>query len=269
MKTAPALDFTFDTDAFEAPASAHVQELVSFDTPEKIDMCFHTHKRGQLAFAIGGACLCYTPTAVWTVMPNQAFWLPAGLPHRMFHTEGASSGYLYLDNTVFPAFEGMCSVSLPLYTLYGLMHLAEAEPDKAFYGHNAKLFSVIIEEILAQKAEPLMTLPLPKDERLLYVYRFMNEHPAERRTLEDWADFFHVSGKTFSRLVKSEIGVSFPQWVNRIQVLAAIQLLSHDRDVSWIAYELGFNSPNAFSTMFKRQVGMSPQMYRRLSLNRK
>ena len=144
MKTSPAQDFSFDTDAMEAFATAHVQSLVNKDAPKTLTSCFHKHKRGQLAFPISGSCICYTKDKVWTLMPDQAFWMPAGIPHRIFHSEGASSGYLYLDCDTWSGFNQVCSVQLPMYALHGLMHIAESDQTKPLPRQKERLLKLII-----------------------------------------------------------------------------------------------------------------------------
>ena len=46
-------------------------------------------------------------------------------------------------------------------------------------------------------------------------------------------------------------------------MVAARRLLVTDARLSDIAYEVGFEDPNYFSRMFRRNFGASPQEYRR------
>lgn len=269
MKSLPALDFDFNTDAYEVPASAHVQDLVRTQTPGALEECFHKHLRGQLAFAIGGACTCYTPNAVWTILPNQAFWIPAGLPHRVFHTEGASSGYLYLEPHHFKTYKNICSLDVPLYAIHGLMHIAESEQGSGLPFHKDKLLKLIIEEVLHQTPKPLYMLPNPADERLKIIQAGMRENSTRKFSLEDWADFFNVSSKTLSRLIQKDLGLTFNQWRVREQCVRAIELLSKDKTIDWIASELGYSMTSSFSSMFKRELGLSPQTYRQKVLKQR
>ena len=268
MKTSPAQDFSFDIDAMEAFATAHVQSLVNKDAPKTLTSCFHKHKRGQLAFPISGSCICYTKDKVWTLMPDQAFWMPAGIPHRIFHSEGASSGYLYLDCDTWSGFNQVCSVQLPMYALHGLMHIAESDQTKPLPRQKERLLKLIIEEVMNSQARPMFGLAVPKDERIKHVNSYILENPSEKVSLQDWADFFHISSKTFNRLVVKETGVTFQQWKNQLLVMNAIELMSKDRTIGWIASELGYGSTSAFSAMFRREMGLSPQEYRKQVLRR-
>jgi AraC-like DNA-binding protein len=44
-------------------------------------------------------------------------------------------------------------------------------------------------------------------------------------------------------------------------------LVGADHSVSEIAYELGFENPPYFSRLFKKETGMSPNEFKRMSLN--
>jgi len=65
----------------------------------------------------------------------------------------------------------------------------------------------------------------------------------------------------YLHLLFSGCEMSASEWIwNRRLQLAYDRLASLDgRSITSIAFEHGFNSPNHFSTMFKRKYGMSPR----------
>ncbi len=77
------------------------------------------------------------------------------------------------------------------------------------------------------------------------------------------ARVIHISESYFSHLFKSELGVSFIDYVNRLRIEKAIKLLNEtDKNINEIAYEVGINSPNYFSILFKKITKFSPNEYR-------
>ena len=104
-------------------------------------------------------------------------------------------------------------------------------------------------------ARPMFGLAVPKDERLKHVNSYILENPSEKVSLQDWADFFHISSKTFNRLVVKETGVTFQQWKNQLLVVNAIELMSKDKNIGWIASELCYGSTSAFSAMLEERLG--------------
>lgn len=57
--------------------------------------------------------------------------------------------------------------------------------------------------------------------------------------------------------------MSFVQWRNRVRLLRALVWLKEDRPVHDIALALGYGTASAFIAMFRKQIGFSPQRYRR------
>ena len=73
----------------------------------------------------------------------------------------------------------------------------------------------------------------------------------------------NMSPNYLSDLLKKETGKSAKDHINMFVVnRAKNQLLGTTEAISEIAYELGFEYPQHFSTLFKKQTGMTPVQYR-------
>jgi AraC-like DNA-binding protein len=57
--------------------------------------------------------------------------------------------------------------------------------------------------------------------------------------------------------------MSFAQWRRQACLLAAIPRLGAGDSVTKVALDLGYESPAAFATMFKRVLGVAPSRYHR------
>jgi AraC-like DNA-binding protein len=79
--------------------------------------------------------------------------------------------------------------------------------------------------------------------------------------LEEVAAQLQISGRTLSRRFQRETGLRFSDWVRRARLLAGINALAAGTSVLDVALELGYDSPSAFSAMFKRALGVSPSDY--------
>lgn len=87
-------------------------------------------------------------------------------------------------------------------------------------------------------------------------------------TVKMLADRVGYSSNYLGDLLKKETGKNAKQHLDDYVVELAKNLLaSSDKNVSEIAYELGFNYPHYFSRLFKSQTGTSPQEYRSAQLN--
>jgi transcriptional regulator GlxA family with amidase domain len=73
-----------------------------------------------------------------------------------------------------------------------------------------------------------------------------------------------MSDSRFSRFFRRATGNSFSDFVNRVRVNRAGQLLMEtDRQVTHICYEVGFNNVANFNRRFLEIKGMTPSEFRR------
>ncbi|WP_017756042.1 helix-turn-helix transcriptional regulator [Calidifontibacillus oryziterrae] len=104
---------------------------------------------------------------------------------------------------------------------------------------------------------------LTKDQNLQKCIEFISNYYHEDLSIKKVANKVHLSHTYFSRLFKKELGVSFVEYVTNIRIKRAKWLLANTNDtIESIAAQVGFNTPNYFSSIFKKHVGQSPSEYR-------
>lgn len=73
-----------------------------------------------------------------------------------------------------------------------------------------------------------------------------------------------------SQAVNEQSGKSFSEWVNHYRVREAMQILANtsrqEVNVIQVAYQVGFNSKNAFNLAFKSHTGLTPSEFRQSDL---
>lgn len=83
-------------------------------------------------------------------------------------------------------------------------------------------------------------------------------------TLESVAQQLQISSVYLSRMIKQGLGTSFVGLVTEMRIKKAIMLLnSTNLQVNEIAEQVGYESQHYFSTSFKKEVGVSPNQYRK------
>ena len=107
---------------------------------------------------------------------------------------------------------------------------------------------------------------LTKFEALLDDY-FLNEKPQLKGlpTVKYFADKMFLSSNYFGDLIKKETGKTAQEYIqNKIIDLSKEMILGTNKTVSQIAYELGFQYSQHFNRIFKKNVGYTPNEYRKL-----
>ncbi len=79
--------------------------------------------------------------------------------------------------------------------------------------------------------------------------------------LADWADEAGASERTLARLFQKQAGMTFGAWRQRRRLQAAIERLAAGDPVATVALDLGYDSPSAFITMFRKTLGDTPDRY--------
>jgi AraC-like DNA-binding protein len=92
----------------------------------------------------------------------------------------------------------------------------------------------------------------------------ITEHIAQPVSLADVAAELGMSESRFSRFFRRATGNNFTDFVNRVRINRACQLLMEtDRYVTHICYEVGFNNVANFNRRFLEIKGMTPSEFRR------
>ena len=107
---------------------------------------------------------------------------------------------------------------------------------------------------------PTMPLfaPMPQDPPLARLCKAFLRAPSIQATPQQWADQLHKSLRTFTRLFSQQTGMSFGAWRQQACLLAALPRLSAGQAITQVALDLGYDSPSAFSTMFRKRLGQAP-----------
>ncbi len=102
------------------------------------------------------------------------------------------------------------------------------------------------------------------DARLRRVDRFVRAHLSQTIRLSDVAARAALSRTYFSTYFRNRTGVSFQNWLQRVRVDRALELMRDPRlSLSEIAYRCGLVEARTFQRAFVRQLGLSPSMARR------
>lgn len=93
--------------------------------------------------------------------------------------------------------------------------------------------------------------------------KFIDDNFHKDITLEDVSKEVNLSPYYFSKLFKAEIGENFIDYLTRVRINKAKELLNNkDLSIKEICFTIGYSDPNYFSRNFKKIVGITPTEYR-------
>jgi AraC-like DNA-binding protein len=97
----------------------------------------------------------------------------------------------------------------------------------------------------------------------------ITDHLADDHSAGALATELGMSESKFSRFFRKATGNTFTDFVNRVRISRACQLLMDtDQQVTHICYEVGFNNVANFNRRFLEIKGMTPTEFRKQSLTR-
>ncbi|HEY5779696.1 MAG TPA: PocR ligand-binding domain-containing protein [Terrimicrobiaceae bacterium] len=93
--------------------------------------------------------------------------------------------------------------------------------------------------------------------------QWIAEHCEESVSLAEAARAVSLSAKHFSDMFRKATGIPFVEYVGRVRVEKAKNLLANPQlRISEVAFEVGFQSLSQFNRVFKKIAGQSPKSYR-------
>ena len=96
--------------------------------------------------------------------------------------------------------------------------------------------------------------------RLEQAISYIDHHYSEKITLDEVAAAAYMSSNYFSSYFRKVTGISFSEYVTRIRISHARELLRDtDKSVTEIAMECGFHNISNFYRLYKKQVGKPPR----------
>lgn len=127
---------------------------------------------------------------------------------------------------------------------------------------SARDFLRLAEVLYAAVEEELQQLQDSAD-IIARVESYIQEHFRENINRNDVAAVVYITPNYLSKLFRSKMGMNLREYINQIRIEEARRmLLTTSLSVSEIAGRVGYDNISYFSTVFRKQVGMSPVDWR-------
>ena len=114
---------------------------------------------------------------------------------------------------------------------------------------------------LAAMPQQKLSLPVSAHPKIRAMADALVSHPEDRSTFKTWAKRLALSERSLARLMLRETGLTFGRWRQQLHLIIALRELASGVSVQNVAANLGYESVNAFITMFRKTMGSTPAHY--------
>ncbi|POP44040.1 AraC family transcriptional regulator [Superficieibacter electus] len=246
----------FDPDATSSAAVARHLDFVDYEAEVPV----HTHRKGQLIIALYGAVICRAENEIWIVPPHCAVWVPGGVPHSARATWNAHLNYLFIEPGAAALPEKCCTLAISPLIRELVDRLTHEKGEGPVDDHVARLTRVTLDELAAMPQQKL-SLPVSAHPKIRAMADTLVSHPEDRSTIKEWAKRLALSERSLTRLMTRETGLTFGRWRQQLHLIIALRELASGVSVQNVAITLGYESVNAFITMFRKTMGSTPAHY--------
>ena len=151
-------------------------------------------------------------------------------------------------------------ISLPAEqkrTLISLLYeMEKTECDPVFYARLVLLADLLGKESSTESG----TKKIPQV--LARAMQYISEHYTEIGGAEEVASYLCVSTTYLARLFGRVLGCTTTEYICRLRISHAKELLLSGKSVTEVCYTCGFNSYTYFIAKFKKETGLSPAKFR-------
>lgn len=218
----------------------------------------HSHPEPVLLSSTGATLMGTVGSREWLIPPGYGLWVPGGVEHGGNVLRHGDLSILHLDARRCPiTWTEPTGVSVGPLVRELIEHLLRAAPEHPSRSPGEALLCSLLTPLATHDIQVAM----PRDQRVRAVAERLLADPADPRELTDWADEVHAGARTLSRLFPAETGLTFAAWRTRVRIRAAVRLLGQGTSVNATARAVGYRTPSAFVSAFRRVTGYTPGSY--------
>ena len=227
---------------------------------------WHTHDLHQLLYAFEGFAEVETDGSHHLLPPQQAAWIPAGLPHQTTLRKVRTVAVFFEPSMVPGHSERVRVLSAAAPVREMIVYAARWRIDRRQSDPTADAFFTALALLAAEwldTGEAPLRLPTSNVPVVAAVMRHTQQHLAsiDEQTV---CAAVGISERSLRRAFRAETGATWREYRTTSRVLRGMTMLAeHDRSILETAFAVGFDSLSGFDRAFRRLTGERPVDYRR------
>jgi AraC-like DNA-binding protein len=226
---------------------------------------WHKHAMHEMQYAVEGIAEVESAGTRHVLPPQQAVWIPAGLPHRT-SLRRVRSIAVFFDPAMVQGADDRVRVLAAAPVIREMLVYAVRWPiDRAGRDRTAESFfdalALLALDWLDREAP--LCLPTSSDPLVRAVMDHTQEHLFDV-TVGQVCSAVGLSERTLRRRFGDDVGMTWRSYLLQSRLLRAMVILTEsERSVLEVATEVGFESVAAFTRAFRRATSETPSAYRR------
>lgn len=259
-RSAPAL-LRRSTDPRDYQNVPRPVAVLARDVPHGHLTAWHSHERAQLVYAVSGVMVVKTRESTWVIPPQRAVWVPSGIEHETRTIGRVAMRTIYVEShTARHLLRECCAINVSALLRELILRAAGAPTLYDPSGPDGRLMQKILDEIHLSRMLPLH-LPIPTHAQLAGICDRILRDLHAPLTLARLVRDTGMSKRTAERLFLRETGMTFSRWRQQARLLTALARLAGGQSVKDAAFEAGYSTQSAFTSMFRRVLGTTPGRY--------
>lgn len=296
-KLTPEFEYDFMRDprlGYEPPDRTEFVRCLEHGSPTPLER-WHCHDEYELQLIVGARGRAFVGDYIGQFEPGHLVLTGPRLPHNWISTDlppnGLSVRSLVIQFREEPLREGMKAFK-ELQELTPLLErasvgieffgLSDSVRDRYYRirgSHGLERFAEFVglmgelqrcEEYRLLSSDKVLALGnVDPRSTISEIVEYINENHSDTLSITEVAARANMSVSGFSRFFSKATDCTFTEFVNRVRVHDACDLLMHSDDqISNICYAVGFNNVANFNRRFREVKGMTPKEFRAQSLGR-
>ncbi len=95
------------------------------------------------------------------------------------------------------------------------------------------------------------------------IKEYIDVHYREELKHQDLANLVYLTPDYMGKLFKGQEGISLKNYINKVRIeKAMMELEATEKTITEVAFSVGYENVSYFSTLFKKELGMTPNAYR-------
>lgn len=217
-----------------------------------------------IIFVLSGS-ITLEQNGIYTAMENEVLIVDCYKPHRYYSNGEAHTLWVHFDGN--NSREWLKETALKKIKCnskisdYILRITDDVKHNGSEYDISSKLYS-----LLCKISKPEGSMHNERIEQINRAKEYIESNFEQQITVDDIAKSVNLSSSYFSRIFKETTNTSPYDYMLSVRLEKSKELLHKtDFSISQIAYKTGFNSDANFIYFFKKQTGISPLKFRKIS----